>query len=289
MGSTSYSSSSRSSRSINLGYSSKSKEEIFTQQKVHRVHESMASQGINIRESRDSEVHPNTVPIILGLDVTGSMGHVPHMLIKDGLPTMVSTMIQRGVKDPALLFLAVGDHECDHYPLQIAQFESGDEELDMWLTRTYLEGGGGGNYGESYPLVWYFAANHTKIDAIEKRGKKGFIFTVGDEPFLSSYSKHALKEIMGDAYTGEKDSYTAKELYDAACKNFHVFHIFLEHNGREVDRKWKELLGENLIVTDDHEKIPKLIAEKVIQIERFLASSEETHDLNSESPEKVIL
>lgn len=39
MGSTSYSSSSRSSRSINLGYSSKSKEEIFTQQKVHRVHD----------------------------------------------------------------------------------------------------------------------------------------------------------------------------------------------------------------------------------------------------------
>lgn len=49
------------------------------------------------------------------------------------------------------------------------------------------------------------------------------------------------------------------------------------------------MAGENLIVTDDHEKIPKLIAEKVIQIERFLASSEETHDLNSESPEKIIL
>ncbi|STD12570.1 hypothetical protein [Chryseobacterium carnipullorum] len=37
-------------------------------------------------------------------------------------------IIQGGVPDPALLFLGIGDHECDAYSLQVGQFESGDEE-----------------------------------------------------------------------------------------------------------------------------------------------------------------
>ncbi|HAO33838.1 MAG TPA: hypothetical protein DCQ84_12920, partial [Candidatus Competibacteraceae bacterium] len=49
------------------------------------------------------------------------------------------------------------------------------------LRRLWLEKGGGGNACESYTLPWYFAATHTAIDCFEKRGKKGYLFTVGDE------------------------------------------------------------------------------------------------------------
>ena len=66
-------------------------------------------------------------------------------------------IIQSGIKDPQVLFLAIGDHECDTSPLQVGQFESSDELLEHWLTHVWLEGGGGGNRGESYALAWHFA------------------------------------------------------------------------------------------------------------------------------------
>lgn len=283
MGYTSYNYANRSVRADSVGYFSESIEEIFIQQKEQKVHESMKSQGIALRESRDSKEHPNTVPIIVALDVTGSMGHIPHLMIKEGLPTLVSTIIQRGIKDPAILFLAIGDHECDRYPLQVSQFESGDEELDMWLTRTFLEGRGGGNAGESYGLAYYFAANHTQLDAT-KRDQKGLLFTIGDEPFLKKYPTSALKEIMGTTVVSEKDSYSMEELLYQAMETYNVYHISVEHSYRDTDPAWKELLGNHLIVTKDYEKIPEIIAETVIN--STLNTKAETNVLESIKEDK---
>jgi len=176
---------------------------------------------------------------------------------------LMGKLIQNGVPDAALMFGAIGDHECDSYPLQIGQFESGDAELDMWLTRSYLEGGGGGNAGESYPLAWYFASNHIKTDAFDKRNKKGFVFTIGDEPFLKNLPVSAVKGIMGDAAMGQ-NNYTAEELLASAQKQNHVFHIFLNHGGRSSDSAWRELMGKNLIETNDYSKIPDIISKVIL-------------------------
>ena len=181
MGYTSYCADTRLARSVSMNYATASVDTIFTQQSERKSHELMAPLNLTKRECRDSETHPRTVPIILGLDVTGSMGKIPHELVKDGLPTLMGKLIQDGVEDAALMFVAVGDHECDRCPLQVAQFESGDAELDMWLTRTYIESGGGGNTGESYHLAWQVAAEHTVTDAWENRKQKGFLITIGDE------------------------------------------------------------------------------------------------------------
>ena len=257
MGGTRYDFGARESRAKKVGYASKSAGEIFTQNALRMAHESMNPNGVLFREARDSEVHPNTVPIILGLDVTGSMGHIPHELIKEGLPKLMGGIIQGGVPDPALLFLGIGDHECDRYPLQVGQFESGDEELDMWLTRTYIEGGGGGNAGESYLLAWYFAAFHTKTDAFEKRGQKGLLFTVGDEPGLKTLPASAIKEIMGQG----QQTYTHLELLAEAQKRYDVYHISVLHSGQAIDADvdWKELLGQNCLSIHDHKEIPNVI------------------------------
>jgi hypothetical protein len=257
MGGTRYDFGARESRAKKVGYASKSAGEIFTQNALRMAHESMNPNGVIVREARDSEVHPNTVPIILGLDVTGSMGHIPHELIKDGLPKLMGGIIQGGVPDPALLFLGIGDHECDRYPLQVGQFESGDEELDMWLTRTYIESGGGGNAGESYLLAWYFAAFHTKTDAFEKRGQKGLLFTVGDEPGLKTLPASAIKEIMGQG----QQTYTHLELLAEAQKRYDVYHISVLHSGQAInaDVEWKELLGQNCLSIEDHREIPNVI------------------------------
>lgn len=263
MGSSIYSSSSRAVRATDTGYYTKSVNELFSQQKARRIHKDMDPCDVEFREARDSENHPNTVPIQLYLDVTGSMGQIPHMLIKDGLPKLISRIIQAGIPDVALMFGAIGDHECDEYPLQVAQFESGDEELDMWLTRTYLEGGGGGNAGESYALAWYFAANHIRTDAKDKRGKKGFVFTIGDEPFLYNIPANALKSLMGKACQAQGLA-KANELYEAACQDNHVFHIHVNHRGRKLFSGWRDLMGQNVIEVDDYEKIPEVIAKLVI-------------------------
>ncbi|MCJ7933953.1 MAG: hypothetical protein MUW56_10040 [Chryseobacterium sp.] len=257
MGSTRYDIDARYDRASKAGYETKSANEIFTQNAKRKAHESMNPYGISFRESRDSEVHPNSVPVILGLDVTGSMGYIPHELIREGLPKLMGGIIQGGVPDPALLFLGIGDHECDGYPLQVGQFESGDEELDMWLTRTYIESGGGGNAGESYLLAWYFAAFHTRTDAFEKRKQKGLLFTVGDEPCLKVLPASAIREIMG---TGQQ-TYTSMELLEEAKKRYEVYHINVLHSGQaeRAARGWKELLGQNCISIEDHREIPNVI------------------------------
>lgn len=263
MGSALYSTDNRSMRATSEGYSTKSVDQIFTQNVERKIHKEMNPSGVLFRESRDSEVHPKTIPILLFLDVTGSMGHIPHEMIKTGLPTLMGSLIQSGVADAALMFGAIGDHECDHFPLQIGQFESGDAELDMWLTRTYLEGGGGGNSGESYLLAWYFAANHVKTDAFEKRGKKGFVFTIGDEPCLRNLPMSAVKAIMGSSAVGQANLSMGELLAAAQVKN-HVYHIHLTHGGRYCDPMWKELLGKNLIEITDHTTVSKVISDVVL-------------------------
>ena len=174
MGYTSYDTSRRSE--ITAMYSSMDShtftKTVFTQTTIGKMHDSMNPKGIAFRECRDSETHPNTLPIIISLDVTGSMREIPKQLMKSGLPKLVGNLIQKGIKDPSILFTAVGDHNYDDAPLQVGQFESGDAEMDLWLSRTWLEGGGGSNFGESYLLSWYFAARYTKLDSFEKRNSK---------------------------------------------------------------------------------------------------------------------
>lgn len=264
MGHGSYSIGTRLTRSKTEGFDTKSSREIFKERSINNV---MDPAGINMRESRDSIDHPNSIPIILALDVTGSMGSIPHFLVKEGLPLMMDGIIKRGVLDPQILFLGIGDHECDRAPLQVGQFESNDELLDHWLTKIFIESGGGGNFGESYLLAWYFASKHTQTDHFEKRNRKGLLFTIGDEPTLKTISKTAQKNIMG---TGQYDNITAVELLDAARENYEVFHLHLMqgHNGKrqDVQDDWRQIMGDNLILIDKKEDVAQTIINQTIQV-----------------------
>lgn len=254
---------SRSVRSDSLGYQTKGIDDIFEQNKKRQIHESMVPSKALLRESRDSDEHPLSVPIIIGLDVTGSMGRIPHYLIKDGLPKLVSTIIERGIADPQILFLAIGDHRSDSYPLQVGQFESADAEMDMWLTRTYLEGNGGGNGGESYSLAWYFGAHHTSIDSWEKRKQKGFIFTIGDEPCHYDLPSRAIEGIMG---VNSEKGHNSEELLKSVQETYNVYHLHLLQgsHGDSPVRGWKSLLNENCIVVNQYEELDKIISDIVV-------------------------
>jgi len=263
MGYTRYIQEDRALRSASLGYATKSANEIFTQSSLKRIHESMSPTGINKRECFDSENHPNTIPVILVLDVTGSMGKIPHLLVQDGLPKLMEKLLSNGLDDASILFLGVGDHTIDRAPLQVGQFESGDAELDLWLTRTWLEGGGGGNEGESYFLSWYFAANHTVTDAFEKRGEKGFLITVGDEPCLKILPKNVIKELFGDDV---EKSYTDYELLEMVSEKWNVYHLHINHGPRSEKAMgyWKELLGDHCIEVKDYKTVPQDISDVIL-------------------------
>ena len=82
--------------------------------------------NINFRESRDSEEHPESFPIIIALDETGSMGEVPKYLIDNTLPDCVASIMKAGIDNPQICFMAFGDVEgfYEEAPLQVGQFES---------------------------------------------------------------------------------------------------------------------------------------------------------------------
>lgn len=221
-----------------------------------------------VRESRDSEEHPNSFPIILALDVTGSMGRIPHMLITEGFPEIMKKIMNNGIKDPQVCFVGVGDHHSDKAPIQAGQFESSDELLDKWLKTIWLEGRGGSNGGESYGLAHFFAANCTSTDSILHRKQKGVLITIGNEPNHSRYDTDDLRQLFG--FAPETEFMLARDLILQAQHHWDVYHINLmdySGAGKNVQDNWKSLLGDPFINTEDDKgkDIPNLIAGIVLK------------------------
>ncbi len=200
------------------------------------------------RESCDSPDNPNSTAIIFGLDVTGSMGYLSEEIAKGALNrTMTEIYEKEPVTNPHIMFHAIGDSRSDYSPLQATQFEADirivEQLLDIWF-----EGHGGGNGGESYMLTWLFAAQKTKIDCYDKRGKKGFIFTIGDECNHNRMEAAEVGRVFGD--TVENRSYTAEELYRMASERYEVFHIVLKagsYRSQNSGEHWKKLIGNHAI------------------------------------------
>lgn len=217
--------------------------------------------GVKVRESRDNEDHPNSTPIIIGLDVTGSMSRILNVTAQK-LGDMVKEILERQpVSDPQILFSAIGDSTCDRAPLQITQFES-DIRIASQLIELWFEQGGGGNGFESYPLAWYFASNHTSCDAFEKRNKKGFLFTMGDDCFPKYLSEKEIKKIFGDDLPDGQQYISTEALYAQVSRKYETFHLMLEDGGsagRMNPEKWRGLMGERAISVSNCECIPQII------------------------------
>ena len=60
-------------------------------------------------------------------------------------------------------------------------------------------GNGGGNGGESAHAVWWYLGRYGELDSLDKRGKKGYLFTIGDEVPLPTLSRDDVKRIFPDA------------------------------------------------------------------------------------------
>jgi len=211
-----------------------------------------------VRESCDSVEHPLSTPIIIGLDVTGSMSRILEVMAEK-LGDLIAQIYDREpVTDPQVMFAAIGDAVYDSCPLQVTQFES-DIRIAEQLTSVYFERGGGGNSFESYPLAWYFAANYTKCDNYDKRGKKGFLFTFGDDGFPAKLTKDELQNIFGSDV--ERDV-SIEEVLAQVNRQYEVFHFCMTQGGSHLESdyiKWQNILGERAIRVKDYTKIPEII------------------------------
>lgn len=237
-------------------------EEIFTSSGMHP---SLNPYGV-VRESRDSLVNPNSNAIVIGLDVTGSMGMIADAMAREGLGTLVEEILKRKpVSDPHILACGIGDSYCDDAPLQVTQFEA-DIRIADQLKMIWLEKGGGGNNHEGYHLPWYFAAQHTQIDCFEKRGKKGYLFTVGDEePPEELLAAHATA-LFGDSL---QRTLSVGELLTLVSRTYHVFHVVVEegnharNNLSRVLKKWNALLGQRVLRLKDYRRLAEVVVSAI--------------------------
>ena len=231
-------------------------QDFYTQRSIHK--------DLNpykvVRECCDSEEHPNTIPVIIGLDVTGSMGGA-CVKTAQNLNTIITSLYDK-FEDVEFMIMGIGDLSYDHAPIQVSQFES-DIRIAEHLDNVYMEHGGGGNGFESYTAAWYFGLYHTALDCW-KRGKKGIIITMGDEPLNPYLPKEKLNKVLGDHVEADVET---KDLYQLAKEKFDIYHIAINDKDDcykrykdRVDKSFSKVLGEDFkIATLD--ELPKTIVD----------------------------
>lgn len=238
-------------------------QQIFTQRQLHpRLNPCNVT-----RECCDSADHPASLPVILALDVTGSMGAASAEVAKK-MNEVMTTLYTR-IRDVEFMVMGIGDLSYDRAPIQISQFES-DIRIAEQLDLVFMEHGGGGNMFESYTAAWYMGLYHTRLDCW-KRGKKGLIITMGDEPLNPYLPMAPLAKATGDQLQGNVET---GPLYKETAKKFDIYHIHVHHTQTDryrsgVEASFGKQLPEGHLLTASVEEI----ADTLIQIITGFAQS----------------
>ena len=208
-------------------------------------------------------------PIVCVLDVTGSMGDWSKV-IYDKLPLFFGEIEKQGyLSDAAISFAAVGDAHCDQAPFQICNF-SQSRELDDYLSRLWLEAGGGGQHRESYEMMAYFYLNHCELT----KPQQSFLFFTGDEGFYPQIEPNLVRQYFGD--TVEK--LDSGEIFRRLCEKYQVFLLHKEYYYKDEEKRilkqWKDVLGERVLTLTD----PKSVIDVMLGA---IAISSKTRDLGT--------
>jgi hypothetical protein len=206
-------------------------------------------------ESRDSDDHPLSNPVLVCFDVTGS-NRERAVDAQKRLPNLME-LLNKYLTDPQVAVAANDDYDyAGLNSIQISDFES-DNRVDDHIRNIYLVGLGGGNDGESYDLLLYAAARKVVLDSVEKRGKKGYMFLYADEPIFDHVKKSQVKAIFGD--TLERDIPIA-EIIEEARRNFNIFVVWPDGGYLHAREKYVKLFGEDSVLTSQH---PNLLCELI--------------------------
>jgi len=230
-----------------------------------KVHKNLDPLRINKKadsklESRDSKEHPNSTPVLISFDVTGS--NINRAVVAQKKLPALMDLLKKYLPDAQVAFAANDDYKVEGTnSIQISEFES-DNRADDHLRKIWLVGNGGGNSQESYELILYAAARKVSLDSIDKRGKKGYLFMYADERIPTSVLKGEVKDVFGDALEAD---IPVKEIIEEAQRNFNVF-LLWPHGGYIPDARaqYEKLFGEdNVITLEDPSLICEVIASTI--------------------------
>ena len=242
-------------------------EQVFSSSKIDPLFDPLLIFGK--RESRDSVTNPNSTPIIIAADVTGSMGFIIDNLIRDSVPKTFEEILRRAalptmtmVTDPHL----IGNGDWGMlFVINLLSKSHSSSQISRLSSKSRISGlkeAEGGNNTESYDLAWYYAATHTSIDSFEKHGRKGYLFTIGDEEAPHGLTSNQIMKFIGD----ESESYSPQELLAMAQEMYHVRHIIAEEGSHcrqgnlpKARDSWFKLMGQTVIHMPDHTKLAELI------------------------------
>lgn len=253
MGYGSYSSAdwSKLKTSRNISTSS-SVNEIFSS----KVNEKYLPRFINKRESRESNDHPHSTPIIIGLDDTGSMGYLSQKIATEYLnETMEKLYSTNAVSDPQLMFAFYGDY-WDSYPLQVTQYESDIRIAQQLMELTFEDGG---CCCVINPALWYFANEHIVTDKWEKHREKGFIITIGDcADARDELTTDFIQTVFNDQVNSDIQT---SDIINKASEKYELLHIIVEHRGIT----WNYLPGRVVSIdsSSDLDALPEIIISSI--------------------------
>ena len=241
----------------------KSADAIFVSNTVQKIHPDLDPKGVKVRESRDSTEHPESNAIAVFFDQTGSMGQAPEIMARRSLGRLMKILLSKGyINDPQLLYGCYGDYDDREGVVQVGQFES-DLRMDNCLTNMWLVGNGGGTRKESAELALYFMARHTSIDCFEKRGKKGYLFLVTDEPPYEKIQPNQVKNIFGDTLQGPIN---IEDIIEEVKEKYELFVVFWKTDSygtnatSEFISTWKKFVGsERVLLLDNPEYASEFI------------------------------
>jgi hypothetical protein len=204
-----------------------------------RTYEKKAGPNEKIIDPRKHIRSESSNPLIVAVDVTGSMASWPFEIF-DRLPLLYNTLSQYR-EDLEISFVAIGDAGCDQWPLQVTTF-AGGYDLEQLLGSLYGEGGGG-DAPESYGLFAHWVNTHVQVPNVIETP---FMIVFGDAPMHPTVPKGQISHYLGDKVKRDVDSIAA---WQELCRNWNMWFLRRPTGrpGDAVDQQWGQAITEQKI------------------------------------------
>jgi hypothetical protein len=211
-----------------------------------RTYEGKGGPNIKIIDPKKSISTTSKNPLIIAIDVTGSMSTWPFEIF-DRLPLLYNTLSQYR-EDLEVCFAAIGDAACDRWPLQVTTFASGFD-LEQLLGALYGEGGGG-DAPESYGLFAHWVNTHVEIPKAEP---KPFLIVFGDVTMHARVPREQVRRYLGDSPQGDVDALAA---WKQVTETWNTWFLRRPTGkpGDQVDQQWGRAIGERKILRIEDEQ-----------------------------------